>query len=105
MRAGSGGWQWTAGCGADAAPYFRVFNPVRQGERFDPQGAYVRRWLPELAALPDRYLQAPWSAPAAVQREAGVVVGRDYPSPVVDLAASREAALAAWRATVQNARP
>lgn len=97
------GWQWTAGCGADAAPFFRVFNPVRQSERFDPDGVYIRRWVPEIAALPDRWLHAPWTAPGAVQREHGVIIGRDYPAPIVDLRASREEALAAWRATVQNA--
>ncbi|MDD3450024.1 MAG: FAD-binding domain-containing protein, partial [Gammaproteobacteria bacterium] len=97
------GWQWTAGCGADAAPFFRVFNPVRQSERFDPDGAYIRRWVPEIAALPDRWLHAPWTAPGTVQREHGAVIGRDYPAPIVDLGTSREEALAAWRATVQNA--
>ena len=90
------GWQWTAGCGADAAPYFRVFNPVRQGERFDPQGGYVRRWCPELARLPDRYIHQPWAAPTAILTAAGVRLGSDYPSPILDLAASRQAALAAW---------
>lgn len=90
------GWQWTAGCGADAAPYFRVFNPVRQGERFDPSGAYVRRWCPELAGLPDKRIHAPWSASATELEEAGVVLGRDYPRPVADLGASRKEALAAW---------
>ena len=90
------GWQWTAGCGADAAPYFRVFNPVRQGERFDPEGIYVRRWCPELARLPAKHLQQPWTAPAAVLREAGIVLGRDYPLPIVDLARSRTEALGAY---------
>ena len=90
------GWQWTAGCGADAAPYFRVFNPVRQGERFDPEGAYVRRWCPELARLPAKYIHQPWSAPQSVLVSAGVRLGIDYPRPMVDLARSRERALAAW---------
>jgi deoxyribodipyrimidine photo-lyase len=90
------GWQWTAGCGADAAPYFRVFNPVLQGQRFDPNGVYVRRWCPELARLPDTYLQQPWTAPQAVLTAAGVRLGRDYPRPIVDLAQSRTQALAAW---------
>ncbi|MBK1672214.1 deoxyribodipyrimidine photolyase [Ectothiorhodospira shaposhnikovii] len=84
------GWQWTAGCGADAAPYFRVFNPVLQGERFDGRGDYIRRWVPELKRLPDSYLQAPWNAPA------GLLPGADYPRPLVDLGESRKAALAAW---------
>lgn len=90
------GWQWTAGCGADAAPYFRVFNPVLQGERFDPRGEYVRRWCPELARLPDKYIHQPWNAPPAVQSAAGLVLGRSYPRPCLDLAESRRAALAAW---------
>lgn len=90
------GWQWTAGCGADAAPYFRIFNPVLQGQRFDPDGAYVRFWCPELARLPDKYLQQPWTAPQAVLAAAGVRLGVDYPRPIVDLARSRARALAAW---------
>ena len=87
------GWQWTAGCGADAAPYFRVFNPVSQGERFDPAGGYVRRWCPELSKLPDKYLHQPWSAPAEVLAGAGLNLGRDYPLPVVNHAIAREVAL------------
>jgi deoxyribodipyrimidine photo-lyase len=90
------GWQWAAGCGADAAPYFRIYNPVRQGERFDPQGAYIRRWLPELAALPVKWIHRPWEAPAAVLAQAGLWLGRDYPLPIVDHAAARDRALAAW---------
>lgn len=90
------GWQWTAGSGADAAPYFRVFNPVRQGQRFDPHGTYVRRWVPELAALPDGHIHAPWEAPATVLEEAGVRLGHDYPEPMVDLRESRERALGAY---------
>ncbi len=96
------GWQWTAGCGADAAPFFRIFNPVRQGERFDPEGNYVRRWVPELAALPDRQIHAPWEAPADACREAGVRLGRNYPAPIVDLKNSRQAALDAF-ARIKNA--
>ena len=90
------GWQWAAGCGADAAPYFRIFNPRLQGEKFDPDGVYLRRWLPELARVPRRYVHAPWTMPAAVQDECGCVIGRDYPEPVVDYAASRREALAAY---------
>ncbi len=88
------GWQWVAGCGADAAPYFRIFNPVTQGRRHDPDGRYVRRWLPELAALPARHVHAPWRAPEGVLRSAGLVLGRDYPHPMVDLGTSRAEALA-----------
>jgi deoxyribodipyrimidine photo-lyase len=87
------GWQWTAGCGADAAPYFRVFNPVLQGERFDLDGAYVRRWVPELAAVPTRWLHRPWEAPPDALRPAAVRLGVDYPLPLVDLAATRARAL------------
>ncbi|HUO79035.1 MAG TPA: deoxyribodipyrimidine photo-lyase [Steroidobacteraceae bacterium] len=91
------GWQWTAGCGADAAPYYRIFNPVLQAQRFDPDGRYLRTWLPELARLPGEWLHRPFAAPAAVLAGAGVALGRDYPAPIVDLAASRERALAAWQ--------
>jgi len=87
------GWQWVAGCGADAAPYFRVFNPVRQGERFDPDGSYVRRWVPELASLPSRYIHRPWDAPAGLLQHDGPATGSPYPAPLVDLHASRERAL------------
>lgn len=90
------GWQWTAGCGADAAPYFRVFNPVLQGERFDAQGDYVRRWVPELAGLPARWVHQPWAAPTDVRRAAGVRLDGNYPAPLVDLKDSRERALTAW---------
>lgn len=90
-------WQWVAGCGADAAPYFRIFNPVTQGQKFDPDGAYVRRYVPEIAALPDRYIHAPWEAPEAVLRHCGVEPGRDYPKPIVDHGAARERALAAFK--------
>ncbi len=93
------GWQWTAGCGADAAPYFRVFAPVLQGRKFDPGGDYVRRWVPELARLPAEYLHAPWEAPAAVLAGAGLHLGRTghYPLPVVDHAVARAEALAAFK--------
>ena len=90
------GWQWVAGCGADAAPYFRIFNPVLQGERFDPNGDYVRQWLPELAALPNKWIQQPFNAPADVLAAAHLQLPRDYPLPIVDLAESREYALGAW---------
>ncbi len=96
LAANTLGWQWSAGCGADAAPYFRVFNPVRQGERFDPRGDYVRRWCPELAALPDRWVHQPWAAPEPIRQTAGVTLGRDYPTPIVDLAEARREALTAW---------
>ncbi len=96
LASNAASWQWVAGCGADAAPYFRVFNPVLQARRFDPDGAYVRRWVPEIAALPDRWLQAPWEAPAGALRAAGVVPGGNYPAPVIDHRAARQRALDAW---------
>ena len=83
------GWQWSAGCGCDAQPYFRVFNPIVQGQRFDPDGAYVRRWVPELAALPAKHIHAPWTAPVEVLRAAGVRLGETYPRPIVDHAEAR----------------
>ncbi len=98
LASNSASWQWVAGCGADAAPYFRIFNPVSQGQRFDADGRYVRRFVPELARLPDRYLHSPWEAPASVLTQAGVVLGENYPQPFVDLKASRQRALDAYAA-------
>ena len=97
LAANTQGWQWVAGCGADAAPYFRVFNPVTQSRKFDPQGRYLRRWLPELARLADAQLHAPWLADEAQLRAAGVALGVSYPRPIVDLHDSRVAALQAYR--------
>lgn len=91
------GWQWVAGCGADAAPFFRIFNPVSQGERFDPQGEYVRQWVPELAKLSGKWIHKPWQAPAAELRKAGVELGCSYPRPVVDHDQARQRALEAFR--------
>ncbi|MCC2657391.1 MAG: deoxyribodipyrimidine photo-lyase [Panacagrimonas sp.] len=90
------GWQWTAGCGADASPFYRIFNPVLQSGKFDAPGVYLRRWVPELARLPDAAIHAPWQADAAVLSKAGLTLGRDYPQPIVDLASSRARALAAY---------
>ncbi len=89
-------WQWVAGSGADAAPYFRIFNPVLQGERFDPKGDYVRSFVPELAAMPDKWLHQPWEAPADVLHRAGVKLGKTYPAPIVDHNLARDRALAAF---------
>ena len=88
-----GNWQWVAGCGLDASPYFRIFNPVTQGERFDPEGTYVRRWVPELARLPDALIHKPFEAPADLLRKAGVTLGETYPRPLVDLKSTRARAL------------
>jgi len=90
------GWQWSAGCGADAAPYFRVFNPILQGVKFDPHGDYVRLHVPELARVPAAHIHAPWEAPAVVLAAAGVRLGETYPKPCVDHKAARDAALAAF---------
>jgi deoxyribodipyrimidine photo-lyase len=87
------GWQWTSGCGADAAPWFRVFNPVTQGERFDSSGDYVRKWCPELARLPDKWLHKPWEAPEQLLSKAGVQIGQNYPAPIVSHTIAREVAL------------
>jgi deoxyribodipyrimidine photo-lyase len=89
-------WQWVAGCGADAAPYFRVFNPILQGEKFDPDGDYVRRWVPELAGLPDSLIHKPWTATPLELEAAGVHLGANYPAPIVDHRLGRERALAAY---------
>lgn len=90
------GWQWSAGCGADAAPFFRIFNPVEQGKKYDPEGIYIRKYVPEIAHLPDKYLFAPWTAPEEVLRSAGVVLGKTYPKPIVDHTEARAAALKAF---------
>ena len=98
----SASWQWIAGCGADAAPYFRIFNPITQAEKFDPDGLYIRRYLPELARLPLPYLFAPWTAPEEVLTAAGIRLGDTYPQPMVDIAKSRADALAAFAALKQS---
>ena len=105
LAANTLGWQWTAGCGADAAPFFRIFNPVLQAERYDPARVYIRRWLPELTQLPDKWIQRPWEAPAAVLAQAGVTLGQTYPHPIVELPASRDAALAAYATIRQPVAP
>jgi deoxyribodipyrimidine photo-lyase len=94
--ANNGGWQWTAGTGTDAAPYFRIFNPVSQGERHDPEGTYIRRWVPELARVPSEAIHQPWRMSPEVQAQAGCVIGPDYPAPIVDHKAARERTLAAY---------
>ncbi len=96
LASNSASWQWVAGCGADAAPYFRIFNPVTQSQKFDPNGDYIRQYVPELAKLPTKFLFEPWNAPIAVLAEAGVSLGINYPQPIVDLKTSRIAALAAY---------
>lgn len=95
------GWQWIAGCGADAAPYFRIFNPVKQGEKFDGYGRYVRQWIPELAQLPAQWIHRPWEAPQEVLDRAGIRLGEAYPLPIVDRGEARQAALEAFAAIKQ----
>jgi deoxyribodipyrimidine photo-lyase len=90
------GWQWASGCGADAAPYFRIFNPELQGEKFDPEGEYVREWVPELKKLPSKWIHKPWKAPDAVLKESQVELGKTYPHPLVDHGLARTRALEAF---------
>ena len=97
LASNNGGWQWAAGTGTDAQPYFRIFNPVLQGQRFDPQGAYVRRWVPELERMPARWIHRPWEAPARVREEAGVRPGSGYPGRIVEHEEQRDLALAMYR--------
>ncbi len=92
----SASWQWVSGSGADAAPYFRIFNPVTQGEKFDPNGEYIKHYIPELKNLNGKFLYAPWEAPESVLEAAGIELGKNYPKPIVDLKLSREKALAAF---------
>jgi deoxyribodipyrimidine photo-lyase len=99
VASNNGGWQWTASTGTDPQPWFRVFNPVLQGRRHDPDGGYVRRWVPELRSVPDAYVHEPWRMPPEVQEMAGCRVGVDYPGPIVDHAAARARALAAYTAS------
>lgn len=96
LASNSASWQWVAGSGADAAPYFRIFNPVSQGEKFDPQGTYVKQYCPELSRLPDKYIHCPWEAPEAILKACGVTLGQNYPKPLVDLKLSRQQALDAY---------
>jgi deoxyribodipyrimidine photo-lyase len=98
VASNNGGWQWSASTGTDPQPYFRIFNPVSQGRRFDPRGAYVRRWVPELARVPAGHVHAPWEMPADVAAESGVRIGIDYPAPIVDHPVARARALAVYGA-------
>lgn len=95
----SASWQWVAGSGADAAPYFRIFNPVLQGEKFDTDGIYTKKYVPELKNLPNKFLFKPWEAPDLVLKEAGIEIGKDYPKPIVDILESRNKALLAYKVT------
>ena len=93
----SASWQWVAGCGADASPFFRIFNPVLQGEKFDPKGEYVSEWCPELSKLPNKYIHKPWEADDETLDKAGVKLGETYPRPIVDHSEARDEALTAYK--------
>jgi deoxyribodipyrimidine photo-lyase len=95
--ANNGGWQWTAGTGTDAAPYFRIFNPVLQSMKFDPDGAFIRRFVPELVNVPYEYIHTPWKMPLDLQKQLGCLIGRDYPAPIVDHRLARERILMAYK--------
>lgn len=99
LASNSASWQWIAGCGADAAPYFRIFNPMLQSEKFDKAGEYIRRFVPELSDLPNKYLHTPWEAPEDVLKKCGVILGKEYPKPMVDHATARNRALNAFKST------
>jgi deoxyribodipyrimidine photo-lyase len=99
----SANWQWVAGCGADPSPFFRIFNPVLQGKKFDPACDYVRRWVPELAPLDTKFIHDPWAAPPAALKAAGITIGKTYPAPLINLDEGRARALAALRQTVGKA--
>jgi len=96
LAANNGGWQWAASTGCDAQPYFRIFNPVTQSEKFDPTGAFIRKYLPVLAKVPDQHIHAPWKMGAEESRKAGIVIGKDYPAPIVDHAEARAVTLALY---------
>ena len=97
LSANNGGWQWAASTGCDAQPYFRIFNPVTQSERFDPKGRFIRRYLPELATVPDKFMHAPWTMSPAEQGACAVSIGKNYPAPIVDHAVQRVKALALYK--------
>jgi len=95
--ANNGGWQWVAGTGTDAAPYFRVFNPVLQGKKFDPSGDYVRRWLPELKDVPEQFIHSPWKMPMEIQEQSNCIIGEQYPYPIIDHKIARERILEIYK--------
>ena len=97
MANNSAGWQWVGGSGADAAPYFRIFNPITQGIKFDPEGEYTRHFLPVLSKLPSKFLFNPWDAPTDMREQASVFLGKNYPYPIIDVKESRQKALEAFK--------
>ena len=97
LAANNGGWQWTAGVGTDAAPYFRIFNPFLQGKKFDPEGMFVRKWVPELANVPQKFIHEPWKMPIEIQKQTNCIVGQHYPFPVIDHFQARDITLDAYK--------
>jgi deoxyribodipyrimidine photo-lyase len=95
--ANNGGWQWTAGTGTDAAPYFRIFNPILQSKKFDPEGQYIRRWVPELSILPDKLIHTPWEMNQDQQRQFNIEIGVDYPQPIIEHSFARQRALDVYK--------
>jgi len=102
LASNSASWQWVAGSGADAAPFFRIFNPIIQGKKFDPDGVYVRQWVPEISEVPDKFLHEPWEASEEILVNAGVELGVTYPKPIVAHSVARMRALAAYESTKQE---
>jgi deoxyribodipyrimidine photo-lyase len=102
--ANAGGWQWISGVGTDGVPYFRVFNPVLQSKKFDPGGNYIKRWVPEMAAVPQAFVHQPWLMPVEVQRQSRCVIGQDYPEPIIDHAQARDRAISAFRLALSERR-
>jgi deoxyribodipyrimidine photo-lyase len=102
LASNNGGWQWAASTGCDAQPYFRIFNPVTQSRKFDPQGAFIRKYVPKLARCDDKAIHAPWLMSAEEQKKAGVMIGRDYPAPIVDHDVQRKKALALYGKVKRN---
>ena len=99
LASNSAGWQWVAGCGTDAAPFFSIFNPITQSEKFDVEGRYIRRFVPQLSKLSNKYIHAPWLASSEALNAAGITLGDNYPNPIVDVKISRALALAAFEQT------
>ena len=95
-------WQWVAGCGADAAPYFRIFNPILQGEKFDKEGLYVKKWVPELSKVPSKFIHKPWEMELKYQEAIKTIIGKDYPKPIVIHEEARAAALNAFQSLKKN---
>ena len=97
LAVNNGGWQWTAGTGTDAAPYFRIFNPILQGKKFDPQGRFIRKWIPELNPIPLKFIHTPWELPAEDQKKIGCIIGKDYPVPIIEHSFARQRTLVAYK--------